>query len=77
MQVSKLAVSFALVASLAAASSAFAAAPAQSAPAQGCTAAQVAQAMNAPLTRAEVRQQLIEAEHDGQLAALQDLYRGG
>ncbi|MBA1363475.1 DUF4148 domain-containing protein, partial [Burkholderia gladioli] len=37
---------------------------------------QVARAMNHPLTRAEVRAQLVEAQKDGQLAALQDLYRG-
>lgn len=50
--------------------------PAQSAPAQDSVQTQVARAMNHPLTRAEVRAQLVEAQKDGQLAALQDLYRG-
>lgn len=76
MKVSKIALSFALAASFAAASSAFAAMPAQSAPAQDSVQTQVARAMNHPLTRAEVRAQLVEAQKDGQLAALQDLYRG-
>ncbi|MBN3728276.1 DUF4148 domain-containing protein [Burkholderia sp. Ac-20379] len=76
MQVSKLAVSFALAASLAAASSAFAAAPAQSAPAQASAEEQVSRAINAPLTRADVRRQLVEAQQNGQIAALRSLYRG-
>ncbi|CAG9222686.1 conserved exported hypothetical protein [Burkholderia gladioli] len=76
MKVSKIALSFALAASFAAASSAFAAMPAQSAPAQDTVQTQVSRAMTAPLTRAEVRAQLIEAQKDGQLAALQNLYRG-
>ncbi|WP_124095590.1 DUF4148 domain-containing protein [Burkholderia gladioli] len=76
MKVSKIALSFALAASFAAASSAFASVPTQSAPAQGTVQTQVSRAMNAPLTRAEVRAQLIEAQKDGQLAALQNLYRG-
>ncbi|MDA0570454.1 DUF4148 domain-containing protein [Burkholderia gladioli] len=76
MKVSKIALSFALAASFVAASSAFAAMPAQSAPAQDSVQTQVARAMNHPLTRAEVRAQLVEAQKDGQLAALQDLYRG-
>jgi hypothetical protein len=30
----------------------------------------------APKTRAEVRHELVQAQHDGQLASLQNLYRG-
>ncbi|MEK6423208.1 MAG: DUF4148 domain-containing protein [Burkholderia gladioli] len=76
MQVSKLAVSFALVASLAAASSAFAATPDPSSPAQASAEQPLSRATNAPLTRADVRRELVEARQNGQLAALRSLYRG-
>jgi hypothetical protein len=36
-----------------------------------------AQQSGAQKTRAEVRQELVQAEHDGQLAYLSKLYRGG
>ncbi|WP_186136740.1 DUF4148 domain-containing protein [Burkholderia gladioli] len=76
MKASKLVLSLAVAALSATAASAFAAMPAQSATAQDSVQTQVARAMNHPLTRAEVRAQLVEAQKDGQLAALQDLYRG-
>jgi hypothetical protein len=31
----------------------------------------------APKTRAQVRAELVRAQHDGELAAVKDLYRGG
>ncbi|WP_186223537.1 DUF4148 domain-containing protein [Burkholderia gladioli] len=77
MKASKLALSLAVAALSATAASAFAAMPAQSAPARDTVQTQVASAMNHTLTRAEVRAQLVEAQKDGQLAALQNLYRGG
>jgi invasion protein IalB len=81
MNVSKLALAFAASAAFVSAAPVFAAMPAAQNAAQ--TTVQQAQAWtpssnaaNTKLTRAEVRQQLVEAQHDGQLAALRDVYRG-
>ena len=81
MNVSKLALAFAASAAFVAAAPVFAAMPAQSSAAQ--TPAQQSQvwtpasnAATAKVTRAQVRQELVQAQHDGQLAAIQQLYRG-
>ncbi|MEX3980121.1 DUF4148 domain-containing protein [Paraburkholderia sp. EG287A] len=81
MNVSKLALAFAASAAVLTAAPVFAAMPAQSGAAQ--PAAQQVQAWmpasnaaNAKITRAQVRQELVQAQHDGQLAVIQQLYRG-
>ncbi|WP_233887337.1 DUF4148 domain-containing protein [Paraburkholderia flagellata] len=81
MNVSKLALAFAASAAVLAATPVFAAMPAQSSAAQPAQQASAAwtpasNAVNAKLTRAQVRQELVQAQHDGQLAAIQQLYRG-
>ena len=77
MNVSKLALAFAASAAVLAAAPVFAAMPAQSSAAQQSQAwTPASNAANAKITRAQVRQELIQAQHDGQLAALQQLYRG-
>jgi hypothetical protein len=81
MNVSKLALAFAASAAFVAAAPVFAAMPAQSSAAQSTVQqSQVwtpaTNAANAKITRAQVRQELVQAQHDGQLAALQQLYRG-
>ncbi|WP_321934710.1 DUF4148 domain-containing protein [Paraburkholderia sp. J8-2] len=81
MNASKLALAFAASAAVLAATPVFAAMPAQSSAAQSTVAQSQAwtpasNAANAKLTRAQVRQELIQAQHDGQLAAIQQLYRG-
>ncbi|MBB2927526.1 DUF4148 domain-containing protein [Paraburkholderia silvatlantica] len=81
MNVSKLALAFAASAAVLAAAPVFAAMPAQ--PGAAPSPVQQSQAWtpagnaaNAKITRAQVRQELIQAQHDGQLAAIQQLYRG-
>ncbi|HEY4804564.1 MAG TPA: DUF4148 domain-containing protein [Paraburkholderia sp.] len=81
MNVSKLALAFAASAAFVAAAPAFAAMPAQSGAAQ--TPVQQSEAWTpasnaatAKVTRAQVRQELVQAQHDGQLAAIQQLYHG-
>jgi hypothetical protein len=81
MNVSKLALAFAASVTFVAAAPVFAAMPAQSSAAQPTVQqSQVwtpaSNAANVKITRAQVRQELIQAQHDGQLAALQQLYRG-
>lgn len=81
MNVSKLALAFAASAAFVAAAPVFAAMPAQSSAAQSTVQqsqvwAPATNAANAKITRAQVRQELVQAQHDGQLAALQQLYRG-
>lgn len=79
MQVSKIALALVAGAALVAASASFAAVPASSdtaaqTPAQTWTPTQ--QNANTKITRAQVRQELVDAEHNGQLDALRSLYRG-
>ncbi|QGZ59182.1 DUF4148 domain-containing protein [Paraburkholderia acidiphila] len=81
MNASKLALAFAASAAVLAATPVFAAMPAQSSAAQTTVAQTQAwtaasNTVNAKVTRAQVRQELIQAQHDGQLAAIQQLYRG-
>ncbi|MDC6132991.1 DUF4148 domain-containing protein [Burkholderia gladioli] len=76
MKASKLVLSLAVAALSATAASAFAAMPAQSTLARDSVQPQVARALHHPPTRADVRAQSVEAQKDGQLAALQALYRG-
>ncbi|CAG9274986.1 DUF4148 domain-containing protein [Paraburkholderia unamae] len=81
MNVSKLALAFAATVTFAAAAPVFAAMPAQASAAQpSVQASQVwtpaSNAANAKITRAQVRQELVQAQHDGQLAAINQLYRG-
>ncbi|WP_395068554.1 DUF4148 domain-containing protein [Paraburkholderia silvatlantica] len=81
MNVSKLALAFAAGATVLTAAPVFAAMPAQSGAAQSPVQQSQAwtpasNAANAKITRAQVRQELIQAQHDGQLAAIQQLYRG-
>lgn len=85
MQVSKIALALAAGAALVAASASFAAVPASvdsAAPVATQAQTQV-QSWAAPqqnastkITRAQVRQELVDAEHNGQLDALRSLYRG-
>ncbi|HEV3427667.1 MAG TPA: DUF4148 domain-containing protein [Paraburkholderia sp.] len=79
MQVSKIALALVAGAALVAASASFAAVPASSdtaaqTPTQTWTPTQ--QNANTKITRAQVRQELVDAEHNGQLDALRSLYRG-
>ena len=81
MNASKLVLAFAASATLLAAAPIFAATP--SLPSTAQPAAQQTQvwtpasnAANVKITRAQVRHELVEAQRDGQLAALQQLYRG-
>ncbi|MCP3706015.1 DUF4148 domain-containing protein [Paraburkholderia sp. CNPSo 3274] len=81
MNVSKLALAVAASAAVLAAAPVFAAMPAQTGAAQAVVQQSQAwtpasNAANAKITRAQVRQELVQAQHDGQLAALQQLYRG-
>ncbi len=85
MQVSKIVFSLAAVGALAAASASFAAVPPSiDSAAQTAVQAQTQTSNWTPaqqnagtkITRAEVRQQLVDAEHNGQLNALRSLYRG-
>jgi hypothetical protein len=81
MQVSKIALAFAAGAALVAASASFAAVPpsadtATQAAAQAQTWTPTQQNANAKITRAQVRQELVNAEQNGQLDALRNLYRG-
>jgi invasion protein IalB len=80
MNVSKLALAFAASAAFVAAAPVFAAMPAQSAAQPATQQSQAwtpaSNAANAKITRAQVRQELIQAQHDGELAALQQVYRG-
>ncbi|WP_322045259.1 DUF4148 domain-containing protein [Paraburkholderia sp. J67] len=83
MQVSKIALVFAAGAALVAASASFAAVPASAASASATAVQTQAQSWtpahqdaNAKITRAQVRQELVDAEHNGQLDALRNLYRG-
>ncbi|WP_321815612.1 MULTISPECIES: DUF4148 domain-containing protein [unclassified Paraburkholderia] len=81
MQVSKIALAFAAGAALVAASASFAAVPASAdtatqAAAQAQAWTPVQQNANAKITRAQVRQELVNAEQNGQLDALRNLYRG-
>lgn len=84
MKVSTLALAFAALAASATAGSAFAANPASSAVDETVVSYDVqhahqwspAQSTPAGKTRAEVRQELVHAEKDGQLAALTKLYQG-
>lgn len=89
MQVSKIVLSLTAVAAFAAASASFAAMPTSAdnaaqaavqsqtqtqAQTQNWTPAQ--QNASSKITRAQVRQELVDAEHNGQLDALRSLYRG-
>lgn len=85
MQVSKIVLSLAAGAAFVAASASFAAVPASTnnaapvavqtqSPTQNWTPEQ--QSANTKITRAQVRQELVDAEHNGQLDALRSLYRG-
>lgn len=81
MNVSKLALAFAASAAFVAAAPVFAAMPAQASAAQAPvqqtqTLTPASNAATARITRAQVRQELVQAQHDGQLAAIQQLYRG-
>ncbi|WP_322028558.1 DUF4148 domain-containing protein [Paraburkholderia sp. J76] len=81
MNVSKLALAFAASAAVLAAAPAFAAMPVQAGAAQpaqqsGQAWTPASNAANVKVTRAQVRQELVQAQHDGQLAAIQQLYRG-
>ncbi|MBB3259339.1 DUF4148 domain-containing protein [Paraburkholderia sp. WP4_3_2] len=85
MQVSKIVFSLAAVAAFAAASASFAAVPASvDSAAQAAVQAQTQtpnwtpaqQNAGTKITRAQVRQQLVDAEQNGQLDALRSLYRG-
>ncbi|MEM5316794.1 DUF4148 domain-containing protein [Paraburkholderia sp. JHI869] len=81
MNVSKLALAFAASAAVLSAAPVFAAMPAQSSAAQPTVSqsqawAPASNAANVKVTRAQVRQELVQAQHDGQLAAIQQLYRG-
>ncbi|WP_321843806.1 DUF4148 domain-containing protein [Paraburkholderia bannensis] len=85
MQVSKIALALAAGAALVAASASFAAVPASvdntaqvatQAQSQAQSWAPAQQNANTKITRAQVRQELVDAEHNGQLDALRSLYRG-
>jgi hypothetical protein len=85
MQVSKIVLSLVAGAAFAAASASFAAVPAAATADNAAQAAVQSQAQNwtpaqqnanTKITRAQVRQELVDAEHNGQLDALRSLYRG-
>jgi hypothetical protein len=81
MNASKLALALAASVTFVAAAPAFAAMPAAASAAQApVQQTQVwtpaSNAASAKITRAQVRQELVQAQHDGQLASLQQLYRG-
>jgi len=81
MKVKTIALVFAACAAVAATTSAFAGSPVDTSANDQAVgqASQWAAVAKSPKgkTRAQVRAELVQAEHDGQLAALDKLYRGG